>query len=66
MKWLLECWQSSIGGKVTMAITGLLLFGFVLGHLLGNLQLLAGPEKINDYAKMLGLAWREESQKVRL
>jgi succinate dehydrogenase / fumarate reductase cytochrome b subunit len=36
-----------------MAVTGLLLFGFVVAHLLGNLQLLAGPDAINSYAKML-------------
>ena len=53
MSWLSSFWRSSIGGKVTMAITGLLLFGFVVAHLLGNLQLLAGPEAINSYAKML-------------
>ena len=50
---MLECWRSSIGGKVTMAVTGLLLFGFVVAHLLGNLQLLQGPDKINDYARWL-------------
>jgi succinate dehydrogenase / fumarate reductase cytochrome b subunit len=53
MTWLTGFWRSSIGGKVTMAVTGVLLFGFVVAHLLGNLQLLAGPEKINDYAKWL-------------
>lgn len=53
MTWLFDFWRSSIGGKVTMAITGLLLFGFVVAHLLGNLQLFAGPEKLNAYAKML-------------
>jgi succinate dehydrogenase / fumarate reductase cytochrome b subunit len=53
MNWLFDFWRSSIGGKVTMAITGLLLFGFVVAHLLGNLQLLAGPQAINDYAKFL-------------
>ena len=37
-----------------MAITGLLLFGFVVAHLLGNLQLLAGsPDPINAYAAFL-------------
>lgn len=36
-----------------MAVTGLLLFGFVVAHLLGNLQLLAGPDAINGYAKWL-------------
>lgn len=53
MTWLTDFWRSSIGGKVTMAVTGLLLFGFVVAHLLGNLQLLAGPEAINGYAKWL-------------
>jgi len=36
-----------------MAVTGLMLFGFVVGHLIGNLQLLGGPDPINKYAKML-------------
>ncbi len=53
MTWLFDFWRSSIGGKVTMAVTGLLLFGFVVAHLLGNLQLFAGAEKLNAYAKML-------------
>jgi succinate dehydrogenase / fumarate reductase cytochrome b subunit len=53
MSWLFDFWRSSIGGKVTMAVTGVLLFGFVLAHLLGNLQLLAGPDAINSYAKWL-------------
>ena len=53
MTWLLDFWRSSIGGKVTMAITGALLFGFVVAHLLGNLLLLSGPEAINAYAKWL-------------
>ncbi len=53
MSWLFDFWRSSIGGKVTMAVTGVLLFGFVVAHLLGNLQLLAGPDAINTYAKWL-------------
>lgn len=36
-----------------MAVTGFMLFGFVVTHLLGNLQLLRGPDKINAYAKWL-------------
>jgi succinate dehydrogenase / fumarate reductase cytochrome b subunit len=48
-----DFWRSSIGGKATMAVTGLLLFGFVVAHLLGNLQLLKGADAINNYAKML-------------
>ena len=53
MSWLTSFWRSSIGGKVTMAVTGFMLFGFVVTHLLGNLQLLRGPDKINAYAKWL-------------
>ena len=53
MTWLLDFWRSSIGGKVTMAITGVVLFGFVVAHLLGNLLLLSGPDAINGYAKWL-------------
>ncbi|MEZ6038437.1 MAG: succinate dehydrogenase cytochrome b subunit [Planctomycetota bacterium] len=53
MTWLSTFWRSSIGGKVTMAVTGVLLFGFVIAHLLGNLQLLQGPDAINHYAKWL-------------
>ncbi len=36
-----------------MAVTGLILIGFVLGHMLGNLTVFAGAEKINEYAKFL-------------
>jgi succinate dehydrogenase / fumarate reductase cytochrome b subunit len=53
MTWLIGFWRSSIGAKVTMAVTGLLLFVFVVAHLLGNLKLLAGPASLNAYAKML-------------
>lgn len=46
---------STLGRKVVMAVTGAILFGFVVGHMLGNLQVYLGPEAINDY----GLALRE-------
>lgn len=36
-----------------MAITGLVLVGFVTGHLVGNLQIFAHPDKINGYAHFL-------------
>jgi succinate dehydrogenase / fumarate reductase cytochrome b subunit len=41
---------STIGQKVVMALTGAILFGFVLAHLAGNLLLYQGPEAINAYA----------------
>jgi succinate dehydrogenase / fumarate reductase cytochrome b subunit len=44
---------SSIGRKFLMAVTGLVLVGFVTGHLIGNLQVFAHPDKINGYAHFL-------------
>ena len=42
-----------IGKKVVMAASGLLLIGFVVGHLAGNLQVFLGPEVFNEYAEFL-------------
>ncbi|MCX8091095.1 MAG: succinate dehydrogenase cytochrome b subunit, partial [Verrucomicrobiae bacterium] len=44
---------SSLGRKFVMAASGALLFLFVIGHLLGNLQIFLGPEAINRYAHFL-------------
>lgn len=44
---------SSIGRKFLMAVTGLVLVGFVTGHLVGNLQIFAQPDRINGYAHFL-------------
>jgi succinate dehydrogenase / fumarate reductase cytochrome b subunit len=45
--------QSSIGRKLINGLTGLLLVGFVIGHLIGNLLLLVGPDAFNNYAYFL-------------
>jgi succinate dehydrogenase / fumarate reductase cytochrome b subunit len=45
--------RSSIGRKFLMAITGLILVGFVTGHLVGNLQIFLHPDHINGYAHFL-------------
>jgi succinate dehydrogenase / fumarate reductase cytochrome b subunit len=42
--------RSSVGRKFLMAITGLLLAGFVVAHLLGNFTIFFGPDGINAYA----------------
>lgn len=44
---------SSIGRKFLMAVTGVILVGFVIGHLVGNLQIFSPPDKINGYAEFL-------------
>jgi succinate dehydrogenase / fumarate reductase, cytochrome b subunit len=49
----LTFFSSSIGKKVVMAATGLVLYGFVIGHMVGNLQIYLGPKAINDYAEFL-------------
>ncbi len=43
----------SIALKAVMALTGFVLYGFVFVHMVGNLQLYQGPEKINAYAALL-------------
>jgi succinate dehydrogenase / fumarate reductase cytochrome b subunit len=51
----LSFFGSSVGRKLVMAATGIVLFGFVVGHMAGNLQIYLGAEAINEY----GVALRE-------
>ena len=44
---------SSIGRKILMAVTGVILIGFVVGHLVGNLQVFQHPDHLNGYAQFL-------------
>lgn len=47
-------YESTLGKKAVMAVTGVILFGYVLGHLIGNLQIYSSnPEQINNYARFL-------------
>ena len=50
---VMTLFDSSIGRKAIMAATGLLFFGYVVAHLLGNLQIYLGPHAINSYAEKL-------------
>src|SRR5215470_16301269 len=45
--------HSSVGRKMIVAGTGVILILFVIGHLLGNLQIYLGPEWINAYSQHL-------------
>lgn len=49
----MNLFRSTIGRKFLMAVTGLILIGFVVGHLVGNLQIFSAPDKINGYAHFL-------------
>jgi succinate dehydrogenase / fumarate reductase cytochrome b subunit len=53
MNLLSRAFRSSLGKKYIMAITGLLLFLFVIVHMLGNLQVYLGREQMNAYAALL-------------
>jgi succinate dehydrogenase / fumarate reductase, cytochrome b subunit len=46
-------WSSSIGKKLIVALTGLVLVGFLAGHLSGNLLMYVGREAFNEYAHFL-------------
>lgn len=49
----LRFWNTTNGKKAVMAATGVVLAGFVIGHLLGNLQIFLGPDRFNGYARTL-------------
>ena len=40
-------WRTMIGKKVVMAVTGVVLVGFVIVHMVGNLKIFSGPDEIN-------------------
>lgn len=46
-------YRSSIGKKAVMAITGIIGYGFVLGHMVGNLKIFLGEAEFNNYAAFL-------------
>ena len=53
MNIIANLFKSSVGKKYVMAVTGSVLFLFVIGHLIGNLQVFLGPEAINRYGHFL-------------
>lgn len=61
MNAVLALFRSSLGKKIIMAVSGLLLFGFVLAHMAGNLQVFLGPTKLDEYGaalrKLPALLW---------
>src|SRR5919204_1702349 len=50
---LTSLWQSTIGKKYVMAVTGLIWFGYLIVHLWGNLKIYAGPQFLNEYGGVL-------------
>jgi succinate dehydrogenase / fumarate reductase cytochrome b subunit len=46
-------YASTVGKKAVMAVSGCILFLFVVGHLIGNLQIYEAPERIDNYSRFL-------------
>lgn len=50
---VLDLYRSAIGKKWVMAVTGLMLMGYVLAHMVGNLKMYLGAAEFNEYAEFL-------------
>jgi succinate dehydrogenase / fumarate reductase cytochrome b subunit len=50
---LLTFYRSTIGKKIIMGVTGLILVGFIISHVASNLLVFSGPEGIDAYARFL-------------
>jgi succinate dehydrogenase / fumarate reductase cytochrome b subunit len=46
-------WETSVGKKAVMAVTGLILVAYLITHVLANLLVFTGPDRINRYAALL-------------
>jgi succinate dehydrogenase / fumarate reductase cytochrome b subunit len=57
---VLALWNTMIGKKVVMAVTGVVLVAFVIAHMLGNLKIFSGPNEINSYSQFLREVGRPE------
>jgi len=53
MSFAANFYRSAIGKKAVMAVTGLILFGWIFLHMIGNLKLYLGPVHMNEYAHWL-------------
>ena len=53
MAWFTDFYRAAVGKKAVMAVTGIILFGFILVHMLGNLHLYEGPGHLDEYGRFL-------------
>jgi succinate dehydrogenase / fumarate reductase, cytochrome b subunit len=51
--WPVEFYRSAVGKKWVMALTGIMLMGYVFAHMVGNLKVYMGAEEINHYGEFL-------------
>jgi len=50
---LLDLYSTALGKKYVMAITGIMMIGYIIAHMIGNLKMYLGPEDINHYGEFL-------------
>jgi succinate dehydrogenase / fumarate reductase cytochrome b subunit len=50
---LLDLYATAVGKKYAMAISGIVLMGYVLAHMIGNLKMFLGPADLDHYAEFL-------------
>jgi succinate dehydrogenase / fumarate reductase cytochrome b subunit len=53
MQRVASLYRSSVGKKILMAVTGIVLFGFIVLHMAGNLKALGGAESLDGYAEFI-------------
>ena len=64
MTWILEFYRSAMGKKAVMAVTGVVLFGFVIGHMVGNLKVFQGAAESDAHAAQAEVAGDGEADAV--
>ena len=53
MSWFLNFYRSALGKKTVMAVTGIVFFGWITAHMIGNLKLYMGAAHLDEYAHWL-------------
>ncbi|HKH43605.1 MAG TPA: succinate dehydrogenase cytochrome b subunit [Thermoanaerobaculia bacterium] len=53
MAWFTDFYKAAVGKKAVMAVTGIILLGFILLHMIGNLHLYEGPGHLDEYGTFL-------------
>jgi len=53
MRRVISLYRTSVGKKFYMAVSGAVLIGFLIAHMVGNLKMYLGPEAFNHYAEFL-------------
>jgi succinate dehydrogenase / fumarate reductase, cytochrome b subunit len=51
--WIVDFYSTAVGKKYVMAVSGIVLMGYVFAHMVGNLKAYLGPEDLNHYAEWL-------------